>query len=232
MATGLPLPERLLPLLDGAVSLLAGLVPVEQVLLGGGTALAARWRHRDSVDINLFVDPVAYRTGVYRPRAECERRLKGLGLGRLAVLGEDGMGFFHRGGKVDVIGCYPVTDGSRSGDLVPGRRVRLETTVEILAKKLHRRILGQGVILPRDLYDMAYARRFDPGSLQAAWSASPAPDLEALVAALSSFCPGWMARQEHPVDGARHPDLVTGAVEGLLSDARSRLLGCTATCLD
>ncbi len=229
MGRGMQLPERLLPLLDGAISLLAGLVPVDQVLLGGGTALAARWQHRDSFDIDLFVDPVAYRTGIYRRRGECERRLKGLGLGRLAVFGEEGMGLFHRGGKVDVIGCYPVTDGSRSSDRVAGRQVRLETTVEILAKKLHRRILGQGQILPRDLYDLAYARRFDSGSLQAAWSARTAAGLEPLVAALSSFCPDWMARQEHPVEGARYPDLVTGAVDGLLGDARSRLLGRTAT---
>ena len=28
--------------------------------LGGGTALAARWRHRHSTDVDLFVDPADY----------------------------------------------------------------------------------------------------------------------------------------------------------------------------
>ena len=30
------------------------------IRLGGGTALAARWRHRHSTDVDLFVDPAAY----------------------------------------------------------------------------------------------------------------------------------------------------------------------------
>ena len=71
---------------------------------------------------------------------------------------------------------------------------------------------------------MAYARRFEPEAIEAAWMARRVVDLDAMIAALSSFSRGWMGRQEETVQGARYPELEADAVEGMLKDARKRFL--------
>ena len=212
-------------MLDSARRLLAHFIREQDLLLGGGTALAARWQHRKSFDIDLFVDPSTYRRKILARSAECLDRLRQVGFFRLAALGEEGIGLQHGGGKVDVVACFPVTGLGRSRDVVAGTGIAVERNAEILAKKLHRRILGHGRILPRDLYDLAYARRFEPEALEAAWDAMRVPDPDVLVAALGSFSPGWMDRHEERVEGVRHPELLSGAVDGLLSDALARFAG-------
>ncbi|MDE0101161.1 MAG: nucleotidyl transferase AbiEii/AbiGii toxin family protein [Bryobacterales bacterium] len=212
-------------MLDSTRRLLAHFVREQDVLLGGGTALASRWRHRKSVDIDLFVDPSTYRRNILARSEECLDRLRQLGFLRLAAVGEEGIGLQHGGGKVDIVACFPVTGHDRSRDVVAGTGIAVETNAEILAKKLHRRILGHGRILPRDLYDLAYARRFEPEALEAAWDARRVADPDVLVAALGSFSPGWMDRHEERVEGARYPELLSEAVDGLLSDALARFAG-------
>lgn len=214
-----PVPRRIL---DSVLPFLIEVMPCERILLGGGTALAARWQHRESYDVDLFVNPVDFNELIYLRTTECEGRLAELGTGRLATIGPEGLEICCVGGRVDIVGCFPLTENSRSRDRVAGGRIGVETNVEILAKKLHRRIIGHGQIVPRDLYDMAFARRFEPATMDAAWMARRIVDPDVLIAALSSFSPGWMERQEERVQGARHPELETGAVEDMLDDVRSR----------
>lgn len=221
----LEIPEGPRRILSELLPVVLDLIPAERIVLGGGTALAARWRHRESFDVDLFVDPVTFHKNIYRRAAECEDRLAKLGFGRLATLDEHGCHISHRAGKVDIVGSFPLTPNSRSRDLVVGAGIALETNTEVLAKKLHRRILGHGQIVPRDLYDFAFARRFEPESMQAAWTAQRVVDADSLVAVLSSFAPGWMDRQEETVQGARHPELEADAVKGMLEDVLGRFPG-------
>lgn len=220
----LELPEVPGRILDEVLPFVLKSLPAERILLGGGTALAARWQHRESFDVDLFVDPVTYHRYIYRRSRECEDWLVELNLGRFAAVGEEGCSICCEGGQVDIVASFPLTADCRSHDCVAAGRIGLETNVEILAKKLHRRILGQGQIVPRYLYDMAYARRFEPEAMEAAWVARRVVDLDAMIAALSSFSRGWMGRQEETVQGARYPELEANAVEGMLKDARKRFL--------
>ena len=212
-------------MLESARRLLADFVSEEEVQLGGGTALATRWQHRKSLDLDLFLEPSTYRRKIFARSADCLDRLRRAGFFRLAAVGEEGIALQHRGGKVDIVASYPVTDHPRSNDLVAGTGIAVETNAEILAKKLHRRILGHGRILPRDLYDLAYARHFEPRAMQAAWDARHVPDPDVLAAALGSFSPGWMCRQEEKVRGARYPDLLAVAVDSLVEDLAGRFPG-------
>lgn len=47
-------------------------------VLGGGTVLAARWRHRVSTDIDLFADHQRYRDAIFRRRDEAATALEQL----------------------------------------------------------------------------------------------------------------------------------------------------------
>ena len=158
----LALPEGSRRIFDQGLPLLLEFIPAEHLLLGGGTALAARWQHRDSLDIDLFTSRTTFTEAIFRQRAQFEARLEELGSGRIAMLGPDGCAFYVHGAKVEVLSFPPLTHPSRSVDCTGSPSIALETSLEILAKKLHRRMIVHGRIVPRDLYDLAYARRFEP----------------------------------------------------------------------
>lgn len=221
MAAGhreLALPEGSRRIFDQGLPLVLEFIPAEHLLLGGGTALAARWQHRDSLDVELFTSRTTFTQAIYRQRAQFKARLEELGSGRIAMLGPDGCTFYVQGAKVEVLSFPPLTHPSRSVDRTGSPSIALETSLEILAKKLHRRMIVHGRIVPRDLYDLAYARRFEPALLDAVWSSGEVCDPQVLAAALSSFSPGWMDRDEEPVANPRFPDLRDSAVQDMLDD--------------
>lgn len=219
---GLALPEGSQRIFDEVVPLILEFVPPERLLLGGGTALAARWQHRDSFDIDLFTAPSTYTEAIYDQSSRFEARLEELPGSRIVALGLEGCTVYCEHGRAEIVASSPQTRHGRSQDSTCDPMIALETNVEILAKKLHRRMLGHGRIVPRDLYDMAVARRLEPETLEEAWSAGPVRDPAVLVAALSSFSPGWMERHEEPVANPHYPELRDSAVQDMLDDVRSR----------
>ena len=225
MATGcreLALPEGSRRIFELVLPLVLEFIPAESVVLGGGTALAARWKHRESVGIGLFTSQQTFAAAIFRQSARFETRLEQLGFGRVATLGPDGCTIYLQHARVDIVAASPLTRPSRSTDCTAAPSVALETNLEILAKKLHRRMILHGRIVPRDLYDFAYARRFEPAIMDATWSAEPIRDPQVLAAALSSFSPGWMQRHEEPVINPRYPDLRAIAVQAIVDDVLSR----------
>ncbi len=219
---GLALPAGSQRIFDEVVPLILEFVPPERLLLGGGTALAARWQHRDSFDIDLFTAPSTYTEAIYDQSSRFEARLEELPGSRILTLGLEGCTVYCEHGRVEIVASSPQTRHGRSQDSTCDPMIALETNVEILAKKLHRRMLSHGRIVPRDLYDMAVARRLEPEALEEAWSAGPVRDPAVLVAALSSFSPGWMERHEEPVANPHYPELRDSAVQDMLDDVRSR----------
>ncbi len=218
----LALPEASRRIFDQALPSVLEFLPAEQVLLGGGTALAARWRHQDSFEIDLFTSPTTFTQTIYRQRTRFEARLQEQGSGRIAILGPDGCTFYLQDAKVEIAGLLPLTYPNRSADCTASPSLALETNLEILAKKLHRRMIVHGQIVPRDLYDLAYARRFEPALLDAVWGAEEVRDPQVLAAALSSFRPGWINRHEEPVVNPSYPELRDHAVQDVLDDIVSR----------
>lgn len=219
----LVLPEGSRRVFEEVVPLILEFVPPEELLLGCGTALTTRWQHRDSFDIDLFTSQATFSTAIYDQWTQFEARVEELPRSRIATVGMEGCTVYCEHGRVEIVACHPQTKRSRSRDRTGDPVIALETNLEILAKKLHGRILTHGNIVPRDLYDMAVARRLEPETMEEAWSAGQVRDPAALFAALSSFGPGWMERHEEPVVNARYPELRDNAVQDMLDDVRSRV---------
>ena len=170
--------------------------------LGAGTALAARWAHCHSTDVDLFIEPAPYErffTDRLLFRGEVQRRL-----GAHAVDIDSGLATIHfrqndQLGEVTLATSPPLTRLPASSDTVRNTPVHLEATAEILAKKLHYRMFLQGRLLPRDLYDLAIASEQEPGSLHSALRAVDTPDLREIQAQLRSLPDRWLANHRQPL---------------------------------
>ena len=166
--------------------------------LGGGTALAARWAHRHSTDVDLFVDSKPY-SRLFRNHvqfsADLERipggiQLSGVGPGYTIIHIEQG--------EVTLLVTPSLTARPISSDTVRGTRVSLETNAEILAKKLNHR-LNVHHFVPRDLYDIAIARRLDPKALDIALATIPAPALDDIRRTLALLGRDWVRDHSQPL---------------------------------
>lgn len=137
------------------------------VVLGGGTVLMMRYRHRPSKDVVLFLQDarwLAYLTprlndGVAAMVRDYSEQANSVKL----VLDE---------GDVDFI-----VSGTVTGDVAHeklefrGRTIPLETSAEILAKKLYFRA---ALLKPRDVFDLVATHRADPlAAARALAAASP-----------------------------------------------------------
>ena len=209
---------------------LADYLGTGNLTLGGGTALAARWHHRESEDVDLFTRPGAFqRAGLHPSNLEgLMRSISGLTLDSLTV-DEASCHATFREGQLDLLSRPPIMPEYRSGDLVAGTSIGIETNAAILARKIHQRILTMGLLYPRDLYDIACAAKLDPEALKTAWAARRATNLVPTRFALSSFSPGWMRRQERPVlrpafTGIERDavTIVLGAIDDRLQEERRR----------
>lgn len=136
---------------------------IDRWTLGGGTALMLQIGHRESYDIDIFLDDPQL-LGFLDP---AKRDFK------LAVapdsFGGDGTRFlkfsFEGIGEIDFIAAAPLTEFPSARRLIFGREADVETAAEIIAKKIHFR--GRS-IQPRDIFDIAAAAQSHGVSLRAA----------------------------------------------------------------
>lgn len=126
---------------------------------GGGTVLMLRHGHRLSKDIDLFVPDPQY-LGFVNPR-----------LSELAadlcldyVEAAEYIKLLRAEGEIDVVAAPNLTANPWVLETINGRSVRVETDVEIVAKKMwHRGDRANA----RDLFDLALVVRTNPGALRA-----------------------------------------------------------------
>ncbi len=124
---------------------------------GGGTALMRRHRHRLSKDIDIFIaDPqyLSYLSPRLSPTAESmtSRYLEQAGFVKL----------YFPEGEIDFVVAAPLTSNPTVAEPVLGRTVQVETSAEIIAKKIHHR--GQE-FTARDLFDFALISQREPDAL-------------------------------------------------------------------
>lgn len=127
---------------------------------GGGTVLMLRIGHRHSKDIDLFVpDPQVL--GFVNPRLSEVAE-------QVSTDYEENAEFvklFLPGGEIDIVAGAPLTDSPWEDVKFEGRRVRVETCAEIIAKKLwHRGDRAKA----RDLYDLCAVAEAEPEAIEAA----------------------------------------------------------------
>lgn len=119
---------------------------------GGGTAMMLQINHRESHDVDLFLDDPQLLPYVTASVSELEFDIgtptyNGDGSGHLKVAFEDI-------GEIDFIVAGHMTDPFAEPTELLGRTVELETITEIIAKKV--RFRGSS-IQPRDVFDIAAA---------------------------------------------------------------------------
>ena len=129
---------------------------------GGGTVLMLRYRHRMSKDIDIFVPDPQY-LGFVSPRlsdvaeAVSDKYVEGPGYIKL----------IRPEGEIDFVASPNLTDEPFEEWELLGRRVKVETSAEIVAKKLWHR--GDRATA-RDLFDLAIVIEREPMALAAASS--------------------------------------------------------------
>ena len=130
--------------------------------VGGGTMLMRRHHHRFSKDIDIFVpDPqyLAYLTPRLNDKAEA--------LTTNYIEQANSLKLVFPEGEIDFIASAPLTDQPFVNEELFGRQVQVETSAEIVAKKVWHR----GVeFTARDIFDLAMVTEKEPEAL---WVIAP-----------------------------------------------------------
>lgn len=205
--------------LERLVRALDGLAPLDALVLGGGTVLAARWGHRRSTDLDLFMDQRTFATAIYRQADRLWPRATELF--DVADLGREHFG--ARTGGVDITistaWCNALLDvRERSDEALAG--ISLETSEAILVRKLQGRMYGFGTFTERDVYDLAAAARHDPDALRAAVSALTVEERTTVTRELR-LSKQW-DQPEKPLLAPAHSDLA-GNLRSAAADVLLRL---------
>ncbi len=159
------------PLLSAALGVLDGLrergFGAPDVVLGGGTVLMMRLHHRLSKDIDLFLHDAQW-LGLLTPRLNDSVAALATGYSEQA----NSLKLVLPDGDIDFVVAGGVTGSAPSETLeFAGWSLPLETTEEILAKKLYFRA---GLLKPRDVFDLVAVFRADPdAALRAVAASSP-----------------------------------------------------------
>lgn len=136
---------RALEILDAAG------IPRDEWTFGGGTALALRYRHRESRDVDIFLTDAQY---LVRATPRLNRTVA-----EIAPEYEEAATFlklFFPEGEVDLIVAPHLTPDYFAMKRVAGKDVRVETPAEIILKKLFYRA---DTLKTRDVVDVAAVLR-------------------------------------------------------------------------
>lgn len=125
---------------------------------GGGTVLMRRYRHRVSKDVDFFVPDPQY-LGYVSPRLNDTVDSLTSKYLETAI----SVKLFFPEGEIDFIASAPLTKEPTVNETVLGRLVRVETTAEIIAKKVWHR--GRE-FTARDIFDFALVATREPGALE------------------------------------------------------------------
>src|SRR5438552_7772901 len=147
--------QRALALIDSVAK--SGTV-FEPWSFGGGTVLMRKFRHRFSKDIDIFVADPQY-LGHVSPRLNDAAE---------AMTGDyveenNSLKLIFPEGEIDFIASAPLTANPTVVEQLFGRKVRVETSTEIIAKKLWHR--GKQ-FKARDMFDLALVAQKEPSALK------------------------------------------------------------------
>jgi len=121
---------------------------------GGGTVLMRRYRHRVSRDVDIFV-PDPQWLGYVTPRLNT----KAESLAPEYVEQATFVKLYFPEGEIDFIVSGPLTDKPTATEILFDRKIRVETSAEIIAKKIWYRAAE---FTARDLFDFALVTSKEP----------------------------------------------------------------------
>jgi hypothetical protein len=146
--------QRALILIDDAR---AQGIPVDDWTFGGGTVLMRRHRHRLSRDVDIFIsDPqfIGYLSPRLSPTAES-----------LTTDYSEDSNFVKLAfpeGEIDFVAAPPLTSVPAKPEMLFGRSFLVETSTEIVAKKIWHRGAD---ITARDIFDFAMVAELESGAM-------------------------------------------------------------------
>ncbi len=164
----LPEPAKSLMRAAGALldeTLTPIVAPGKRWRLGGGTLLAARWGHRRSTDIDIFL-PEDSGIAALDPRSDpgFAQRMQALGATRVEAQGQS-LKFAFPAGRIEITQLDQKPSIAPARAMVDGREMAVYGNATILTGKL----FGRGRRLPvRDVFDIAVGWEEDPDALRTA----------------------------------------------------------------
>jgi predicted nucleotidyltransferase component of viral defense system len=121
---------------------------------GGGTVLMRSYHHRISRDVDIFV-PDPQWLGYLTPRLNA----KAESLTQNYVEQATFLKLYFPEGEVDFVVSRPLTDSPTTTETLFGRKIQVETSAEIIAKKIWYRAAE---FTARDLFDFALVTNKEP----------------------------------------------------------------------
>jgi len=146
--------QRALVLIDSTQDLRPALT---NWTFGGGTVLMRRHGHRFSKDIDIFV-PDPQWLGYLNPRLN--ETAEKLTTDYSETAGSLKLRFAE--GEIDFVASQPLTKNATVAEILFGRNVQVETSAEIIAKKIWHR---GSRFTARDIFDLATVAEKEPASL-------------------------------------------------------------------
>lgn len=162
--------------------------------LGGGTGLAAVWRHRHSTDVDLFMDGSAYRAVSVsaEKRLALEHQLRSV-LSPTALEIQNGfLKLISQEGELSLSTTpHPLPFIPSQTDQVADTLIEIEPPAMVIGRKIHARMLSNGVFVLRDMYDIAAASVFAKDDLSKVLRTISDSDRAALRSELTSLPSNW-----------------------------------------
>ena len=147
--------------------------------IGGGTVLAARWHHRESVDLDLTVSAGTAMPALFAgPTNDFEAQILQRGGSSLTV-DRDRCTIRFSTGKLDLSALDPTPSAGHADALVDGEPAVVLSNAQILCGKLQRASRSP----VRDVFDVAVAGELDPHALAIAANIRTAREIDAIAAA-------------------------------------------------
>ncbi len=144
--------NRAMRVLDASIAI--G-VPSDDWSFGGGTVLMLKYQHRFSKDVDIFVTDPQYIT-TFSPRTNDRAEDDTTGYDEQHKY----VKLYYPEGEVDFVAATPVTSDPYAYQEILGRRVKVESPLEIVGKKIRFRA---GEFKARDIYDLALVLDKEPG---------------------------------------------------------------------
>lgn len=147
--------QRALELIDSAKESGA---PLDDWSFGGGTVLMRRHHHRFSKDIDIFIPDPQF-MGYLTPRLST----KGESMTDHYDEHGNSLRLYFPEGEIDFVASAPLTEHPTVIETLFGREVQVETSTEIVAKKVWHR---GSEFTARDIFDLALVTEKEPKALE------------------------------------------------------------------
>lgn len=196
------IPTWVIDRLSAILPVLRRYFPEDQLSLGGGTVLQARWKHRISTDIDLFADHQLFSSVIAESSGQLEQDLYSI----------PSVDPGHSWVDLNTVYCEldrteltvmpsRVHINEESGCVVPATRVKTESTATILHKKVAARMVEAGACEIRDVFDLYTAITRDRDALERAIGPIPQRSLDRVSATMKSRPSSWYEDTTKPLVG-------------------------------